>query len=672
MFKKAKSVGLHELIPNVHYFIPISLHERSGGEVRRFRARRHPKMSRELLTYQDLKDQMRHRLGEPDMPKPKAYPNLVSALQTMMKERAYSDTSLVGSELRFGFYKMRDEHLARLENRLPAPTKDYIANRKSLLKTWHLFVLLLDREAAARDGGASPLQIALRSLFAHGVPVKPTAIKTGVPLASLKRWLAGARPRVGCERLLTRLERFFRMSPGTLVTLAPRERQSSPGELAPPISAYRQRLRAQRADPYRMRPWEASAGFQQDWRGWLDHKTDGSGSVGGLLRKTPRGNQNWRLRDIRDRVPSPNDWVSIVRGKHCPSALMCFGFISAFIGYLMREESKGGLGMAAEQAQTLGQICNIENVNSFLAWTVERSGGIEHSYLSSMLTRAAMLCNPNHGFLVSCPAIGRKIGVVDRKKWVARCKTAYKAYCSAKKQLPKNPKKSRDPNEPISSILALDNPLDAVVDAVRRIDADRPTLGGKAEAIWARKRLLLTLLASNPLRARNLRELTYRKDNTGQLRQEPDGAWKIVIDKPHFKNERGAARDRDYDVTVQAALWPHISRYINEYRPWLTSSACDLLFTSSTSSNSAWDGLNRAFEALTRRYFQNCDGTGPQSMRHIVATAIVKCGGGDGFAVAALVLHDREATVRAHYGHLRAEDGSRAIDRMLGDSFRGM
>ena len=53
------------------------------------------------------------------------------------------------------------------------------------------------------------------------------------------------------------------------------------------------------------------------------------------------------------------------------------------------------------------------------------------------------------------------------------------------------------PFEPIQAILALDNPLSVVADAVRRLDAARPAMTGTGEAVWARDRLVLTLCASS-------------------------------------------------------------------------------------------------------------------------------------------------------------------------------
>src|SRR5690606_9829417 len=124
--------------------------------------------------------------------------------------------------------------------------------------------------------------------------------------------------------------------------------------------------------------------------------------------------------------------------------------------------------------------------------------------------------------------IGRRIGL-DEVAWKERCSQVLQFVKKAEKKVKKLEEPSRDPFEPIEAILGLDNPLQAIADAVRRMDVSRPSTSGTAEAVWARDRLLLALTASNPLRAENLRSLTYREDNTGHLRQDARGCWRIRI-----------------------------------------------------------------------------------------------------------------------------------------------
>jgi integrase len=188
--------------------------------------------------------------------------------------------------------------------------------------------------------------------------------------------------------------------------------------------------------------------------------------------------------------------------------------------------------------------------------------------------------------------------------------------------------------------------------------------GGKSEAIWARDRLLLSLTMSNPLRARNLKELTYKPDNTGHLRKTPVGGWRIFIPKEDFKNVNGAAKTKDYDQAVNESIWPHIDRYLRDYRNVLGGSRPDLVFVSKKTPGREWRALNRRYEKLTRLYMAGCPGTGPHSIRHIVATTMIKNSGD--IAGAAAVLHDEEETVRQHYKHLLPNDADRWRDNSLG------
>jgi hypothetical protein len=85
---------------------------------------------------------------------------------------------------------------------------------------------------------------------------------------------------------------------------------------------------------------------------------------------------------------------------------------------------------------------------------------------------------------------------------------------------------------PLSPLMSIDN----LVAAVKMLEAQRPLAGNHDEAVWGRDLLLLALIISNPLRARNLRELTYRPDGTGHLRKTAQGEWRIVIHRHEFMN----------------------------------------------------------------------------------------------------------------------------------------
>jgi hypothetical protein len=186
------------------------------------------------------------------------------------------------------------------------------------------------------------------------------------------------------------------------------------------------------------------------------------------------------------------------------------------------------------------------------------------------------------------------------------------------------------------------------------------------EAWWARRRLLLSMLASNALRLRNMRDLTWRADNTGQLRKDVHGKWEILIPAALMKNPHLG----DYNAPVQEHAVRHLERWLRDFRPMLGARGNDRLFVSSKKSRGAWKCMKAAFRDLTVRYFVGTPGFGMHSMRHIVATTIIKDMGS--FELAAKALHDQVDTVKKHYAKFKGRDGANALAKAAGSAFHRM
>jgi site-specific recombinase XerC len=195
---------------------------------------------------------------------------------------------------------------------------------------------------------------------------------------------------------------------------------------------------------------------------------------------------------------------------------------------------------------------------------------------------------------------------------------------------------------PLSPLMSIDN----LVAAVKRLEAQRPLTGKHEETIWGRDVLLLALLISNPLRTRNLRELTYRSNGTGHLRKTAQGEWRIVIHRQDFLNPW---EGRNYNMRVDRSVWPYIERYLTGYRPVLVGYRQELVFASSSTPERAWWGLNERMKALTRRNLR-CPGVGPHAIRHNVASSIIEKTGD--IRLAAAILHDSPAAMKKHYSRL--------------------
>ncbi|MNY07178.1 hypothetical protein D3C86_1399700 [compost metagenome] len=138
---------------------------------------------------------------------------------------------------------------------------------------------------------------------------------------------------------------------------------------------------------------------------------------------------------------------------------------------------------------------------------------------------------------------------------------------------------SRDSFEPLRHLIDQKNPMESAADMIQRMRAARPVgAAPRKEAIWARDLVLIKILASNPLRRRNLAHLTWRADNTGELYQKSDKSWWIRIPKHKFKNWYGAAQDVPYDSRVHASAWIDIEKYLFTFRPILMVAPTDLVF----------------------------------------------------------------------------------------------
>lgn len=196
--------------------------------------------------------------------------------------------------------------------------------------------------------------------------------------------------------------------------------------------------------------------------------------------------------------------------------------------------------------------------------------------------------------------------------------------------------------------------------------ADRPL--GKLEhgwsgafhlAVWVRNQLLLRMLASNPLRNRNYREMRYAADNKGNLYRAAGGGWRLRFQPHEFKNEAGAAKE-PYDVPVAKDIWPLVELYLFRARPIMEPSpSTETVFLNRYGCAFDKPGLSSIICNLTGRYIRDdieTLGIRTHAFRHIVATAWLRAHPKD-YLTVAHILHDTLQTVLANYAHLKASDG---------------
>jgi hypothetical protein len=594
--------------------------------------------------------------------------NLFSALSALMNALQFDDETPVGSHLRISYYRRLKEHVDALMGE--GRSSSYVANRKSLLGRWHRLTNELDRAAAAQLGVATPLQTMLREIVQHVGSVKQLAAEAGISFSTLKRWLAGTFPNQKSTRSLRRLENYLALPPGSLLDLAGGDRTAAaasgwrqPNNTGPGID-YRQRLKKSLEFTYKLK--EVEAPLSDEWSEYRRYKT----CLVPRLKRQQRG--KWRIRHTTSVIESRSLWYCFEQGKYVPSASSAWVEVASYLGWLALPHDKGGAGV--KQVQTLTWLLNSERLEQFIEWRIARSAGIVHGGTLRILQIAISMTHPETGYLTQSPYLVANLAFENTLPWKELCAETFTWATTLKKSVAPELRLSRDSFEPIRGVLELEHPLHAVADMVFRMRERRPATGGVTEAVWSRDMALIQLLASNPVRAENIKQMTYLADNRGNLYQDPSGAWWLRFSPESFKNTKGAAGDRPYNMPIHESAWPALERYLKRFRPMLPFAA-DLpnVFLSAKQGGGPrpWSSMNRRVELLTRRYLRQCPGVGPHAFRHIVATAILKASPND-WATAAMVLHDREDTVRQHYAHLASADGGRRMQSILASSFARM
>lgn len=324
-----------------------------------------------------------------------------------------------------------------------------------------------------------------------------------------------------------------------------------------------------------------------------------------------------------------------------------------------------------------------ELIGEFIEWYKNRHGAIDNQWVRN----AIALLEPARGFLaqqVECVWCYEPAGITPveptgpqfqheyataTQKWGNKC-AAWSA--ELKELLPftkmGRSRAARDKLKPIFD----QRDLMAVVNTIIESHAsDRPVgklvagwSGSVLLAVWVRDQLLLRMLASNPLRSRNFKEMRWvekpNPQDRGNLYRAADGSWRLHFEPSDFKNERGAAKEA-YDVAVPRVLHPLIELYLTKARPILLRSAVatDRVFISRDGDPFKGAGLGSVVLSLTGRHVQDdIDSLGfrAHAFRHIVATAWLRAHPKD-YLTVAHILHDSLQTVLDNYAHHKPGDG---------------
>ena len=275
--------------------------------------------------------------------------------------------------------------------------------------------------------------------------------------------------------------------------------------------------------------------------------------------------------------------------------------------------------------------------------------------------------------------------------WVKAATTAYTEMSQIADDIEAAAKQIRNPWFRIEPIISRDDPLTPLFDAIELLASHRPGLYSSPVSIayHDRQQLIVHLLLNSRLRASNVRELTWRKDNKGQLRQDKDGTWIIVLRQELLKNAGSSALPPNgEDVVIEldkedATLYKALDNYLLGLAPTrnvlLTGKPTNVLFPG-LSKNGVMTEQNfyKVVAHFTASYlvkFPWRDGGiegvlpfGPHAIRHLVATHVIKTTGT--VEAAANALLDSVETLRKTYARFLTRDKSRLTNRIIRESLR--
>lgn len=570
--------------------------------------------------------------------------NQVSRLKRFMALAGRDDHDPAGAELE------DDETFTQIRDQV---IEDGAASNqramRSTLQAWRKSYRRLAHQTELPERFADALRVLVdRSDLTQRAIARSAGMTGGV----LLNWLRGDLPILnekGSRRIAV-LEDLFGLARGCLAekvgraSLVINNPQPDPNRLVD--------------QPYALRESEIPAPLETEIRNLVRHKTDAFS--GGKRR-----NSNWRLKSLGSYHREVSD-LARVGDQVCPTAESAIGKIRGLFGFLVREKH-----WSLEDLH-LVHFLDPELLKEYIHFLKDRRGHYTNNS-TLLLIHASSLIHPDWGYVTQSPEMGIHLDPpVSRESWHQFCVDRFNQINSLRKELEKSGqlRPGRRPNDPIERILGHPKPASWLFTLVSRME-ENFSLRANARrapvktALAARNIALVKLLTMNPLRVNQLAMMTYRADNTGNLRRKQDGSWELVYEPWEFKNEKGAAKET-YRADIHPWAADSLECYLFEHRRALPAAEhCDYVFLGRLIRRKQkglakykLSGISKTIRDLTRTYLEEVapKGFGPHAFRHIIATHYLKCHPGN-YPLVAQILHDKLETVMDAYGHLQVGDG---------------
>lgn len=348
-------------------------------------------------------------------------------------------------------------------------------------------------------------------------------------------------------------------------------------------------------------------------------------------------------------------------------------------------------------------------VDMFIDWKVSRRGGYTKS-VTDPLEIFESLLHPETGYIYQSPRFRDNIEPVPGfitphdasiiksnmdGAWETSCKLAREHLTSRIKEIKKISEKGRDPFEAILPALSSDNPVQLysqIIEEIRKRTPGPRYIKPRAEAFRSLMMIRIGLLTG--LRSKNLRELLFaqgkqqrswkelKRLKRGELSLDGD-TFNVRIPREAFKNSTSRAVEDENTIVISDhdQMYREVEEYLAQRETLLAGRDDPSTFfvkTVSARSSSAeytQTGYYEAFRSTITTYgiynpytglgaIEGLRPHGPHSIRHILATTMVKLTGG--FSEAAALLMDTEEMVRDNYARfLPGERHARAQGILL-------
>ncbi|MCW5640976.1 MAG: helix-turn-helix domain-containing protein [Rhodoferax sp.] len=580
--------------------------------------------------------------------------NHESALRRFLQSVEKSESSPVGPELAHDFENCLRQHIANSQLSQRAQS-----DRRSLLNAWKLTYAQLGenpinaKSSRERRVGQdspekqNPFEVALKvGLKNANLTPKAAARRAGVSPSALGRWTRGALPNTRSVSTLKKVEQALGMKPNSLTTALAEATSTSSAAVLDESRVHR----GQRSQsPYRLKAEQMSEALFQEWQDYFEYKTV-TKPIG--LKRGNRG--QWSLVDPKDSSSTQNR-VNCRNGKICASAQKTWELFASFFGYLLLPKSVGGYGLPDGYPISLAWLAVPEAIDAFLEFYTVRSNGLKHGGQQMFCASVATMLLTKTGYLLQQPDFADRlpVAVLKGRPWQQLCEQTYDLALAWTAE---SNNKSRNPVDALTYFLSQDYPLDPIFHIMEKLrgEAESAPAGSLTEAVARRNELLLGLLVSNPLRAKNISTMTYKPNNTGELYKDGNGAWRIRILGTKFKNRRRVGAQK-YDVPVAKWLNPLLNDYVKDFRPRLLVGKVesDFLFLSSTGSGKL-NKLGACVFDIVMTYLPESGGISAHAFRHLVATDWLTRFPND-FVTVAEILNDTIGVVIKAYAHLKKE-----------------